>query len=335
MTTPVPVPGELVAYGRRMMTSLNRSKILYVGEGINSSIAISRWDDGAIQFHVSGKVEASTETYDMRLQRLLGHLPALVHPDPKSVLIVGFGAGVTAGSFVVHPTIDKIVICEMEPIIPPTATQYFSRENYYVKDDRRTTIHYDDARHFVLTTPDKFDIITSDPIHPWVKGSASLYSKEYFELVREHLNPGGVVTQWVPLYESNAETVKSEIATFFDVFPNGSIWANELNGGGYDVFLMGQNSPTKIDIDAIQAKLTSPAYARVLQSLQDVGINSANSLLSVYAGQDSDLKPWLQGAEINRDYNLRLQYIAEGLAVNNNMETQIRTMKCSPTGVSR
>ena len=92
-----PVPGMLIAYGRRMMTSMGRSEVLYTGEGINSSIAITKWDDGAVQFHVSGKVEASTESYDMRLQRMLGHLPALVHQDPKSVLIVGFGAGVTAG----------------------------------------------------------------------------------------------------------------------------------------------------------------------------------------------------------------------------------------------
>src|SRR5205085_2569249 len=94
------VPDFLIAYGRRIMTSMSHSKILYTGEGMNSSIAISRWDDGAIQFHVSGKVEASTEPYDMRLQRMLGHMPALFHPDPHSVLIVGFGAGVTAGTFV-------------------------------------------------------------------------------------------------------------------------------------------------------------------------------------------------------------------------------------------
>ena len=83
----------LIAYGRRMMTSLGRSKVLYTGEGINSSIAITEWDDGAIQFHVSGKVEASTESYDMRLQRMLGHMPALMHNDPKSVLIVGLRRG--------------------------------------------------------------------------------------------------------------------------------------------------------------------------------------------------------------------------------------------------
>jgi spermidine synthase len=316
------VPPELIAYGRRIMINIGRSKILYTGEGINSSIAISRWDDGAIQFHVSGKVEASTEPYDMRLQRLLGHMPALFHPNPKSVLIVGFGAGVTAGSFVTHPTIQRIAICEMEPLIPPTATEYFKTQNYDVKDDPRTQIYYDDARHFVLTTPEKFDIITSDPIHPWVKGSATLYSKEYFELVKEHLNPGGIVTQWVPLYESDEETVKSEIATFFDVFPGGSIWANELSGGGYDVYLLGQATPARVDVDQIQAKLSSPPYVRVAQSLREVGFGNAVGLLSVYAGQDNDLKPWLQGAEINRDWNLRLQYLA-GLALNRSQEGAI------------
>jgi spermidine synthase len=314
-----PVPGMLVAYGRRIMISADRSKLLYWGEGINSSIAITQWDDGAVQFHVSGKVEASTESYDMRLQRMLGHMPALLHPNPQKVLVVGFGAGVTAGTFVVHPEVKRIVICEMEPLIPPTATRYFARENFNVLHDPRTQMVYDDARHFVLTTPEKFDIITSDPIHPWVKGSATLYSREYFELVKNHLNPGGVVTQWVPLYESDAETVKSELATFFEVFPNGTVWANELDRGGYDVFLLGQNGPMTIDLDRLEERLSAPNYARVAQSLGDVGFHSAAELLSVYAGQAQDLRPWLTGAEINRDGNLRLQYLA-GLALNDSQE---------------
>jgi spermidine synthase len=317
-----PVPGELIAYGRRMAATHNRSKILFTGEGMNSSIAISRWDDGAIQFHVSGKVEASTESYDMRLQRMLGHMPALLHPKPQSVLIVGFGAGVTAGSFVVHPEVRRIVICEMEPLIPPTATRYFKAQNFDVVDDSRTHIVYDDARHFVLTTPETFDIITSDPIHPWVKGSATLYSREYFEMVRAHLNPGGIVTQWVPLYESNVETVKSEIATFFDVFPGATVWANAIDGGGYDIFLLGGNQPLHVNLDRLEARLAGPDYARVKQSLASVGFGSAAGLLSTYAGQAADLATWLSGAEINRDGNLRLQYMA-GLAVNTNQENAI------------
>jgi spermidine synthase len=316
------VPQGLIAYGRRFMINYNRSQIMYVGEGLNSSIAISTWDDGALQFHVSGKVEASTEVYDMRLQRALGHMAALVHPNPQSVLIVGFGAGVTSGTFVTYPSIQRIVICEMEPLVPPTATRYFASQNYDVMHDPRTQIVYDDARHFVLTTPEKFDVITSDPIHPWVKGSATLYSKEYFEMVRAHLNPGGVVTQWVPLYESDEETVKSEVATFLSVFPGGTVWANTVEGRGYDIYLLGQNVPTKIDVDQWQERLDRRENQRVAESLRSVGFNSAMDLLSTYAGQDSDLRPWLAGAEINSDSNLRLQYLA-GLALNVSHEDAI------------
>jgi spermidine synthase len=314
-----PVPGALIAYGRRIITSMSRSQILYTGEGVNSSIAISRWDDGAIQFHVSGKVEASTESYDMRLQRMLGHMPALFHGDPHSVLIVGFGAGVTAGTFVLYPGVQRIVICEMEPIIPPTATEYFGKENYNVMHDPRVQVVYDDARHFILTSREKFDVITSDPIHPWVKGSATLYSKEYFELVKQRLNPGGVVTQWVPLYESNPDVVKSEMATFFDAFPNGTVWGNDNNGVGYDTVMLGQVEPARIDLDAIQRRLEGTAIAT---SLRDVGFASMLQMLATYAGRAQDLQPWLNGAEINRDGNLRLQYLA-GLALNTSMEGAI------------
>jgi spermidine synthase len=317
-----PTPGMLIAYGRRIMISAPRSQLLYSGEGINSSIAITRWDDGAVQFHVSGKVEASTESYDMRLQRMLGHMPALFHSGPRSVLVVGFGAGVTAGTFVVHPEVQRIVICEMEPLIPPVATHFFGNENFHVATDPRTEIVYDDARHFVLTTPEKFDIITSDPIHPWVKGSATLYSREYFQLVKDHLNPGGVVTQWVPLYESNAETVKSEMATFFDVFPNGTVWANDVDGAGYDIFLLGTAEPMRVDLDRLVERMHRPDCARVRESLRSVGFSAITGLLSTYAGQARDLAPWLAGAEINRDGNLRLQYMA-GLALNTSQETAI------------
>ena len=139
----------------------------------------------------------------------------------------------TAGTFVVHPEVERITLCEIEPLIPAASARFFGRENHGVVRDRRTHIVFDDARHFVLTTAEKFDIVTSDPIHPWVKGAATLYSKEYFEAVRAHLNPGGLVTQWVPLYESDAESVRSEIATFFEVFNHGTIWLNSgENGGG-------------------------------------------------------------------------------------------------------
>jgi spermidine synthase len=305
------VPGLLVAYGRYMVTWLNQVDVKYVGEGMNSSVAVTYLrSSGATQFHVSGKVEASTLPQDMRLQRMLAHLPALVHPKPASVLVVGFGAGVTAGSFIPYPDVKRLVICEIEPLIPRVVSTHFRAENNDVLNDPRTQVFYDDARSFILTTNEQFDIITSDPIHPWVKGAASLYTKEYFEAVKRHLKPGGVVTQWVPLYESTVEAVKSEIATFLEVFPNGTVWANNIDGGGYDVVLLGQVGPTTIDVNAMRARFADERYLAVGSSLGAVGFDSPIALFSTYAASGADLKPWLSDAVINRDRNLRLQYLA-------------------------
>jgi spermidine synthase len=223
---------------------------------------------------------------------------------------------VTAGTFVVHPTVEHITICEIEPLIPPASALYFSHENHNVMHDPRTRIVYDDARHYVLTSNEKFDIITSDPIHPWVKGIAPLYSTEYFDLVKRHLNPGGFVTQWVPLYESNVETVQSEVATFFEAFPNGTIWGNlSAEGQGYDVVLLGQAEKLQVNLDDLQQRMDRPEYKPVADSLREVGYNSVFSLLSTYAVQASDLRGWLRHAQINRDRNLRLQYLA-GMGLN-------------------
>jgi spermidine synthase len=297
---------------------------------MNSSVAVTELTDGTRNFHVSGKIEASTDPLDMKLQRLLGHLPALIHPHPRSVLIVGCGAGVTSGSFLVHPDIERIVICEMEPRVPQAVAEYFKKQNYDVVNSPKVEIVYDDARHFVLTTKEKFDIITSDPIHPWVKGSATLYTKEYFDLCKRHLNPGGIVTQWVPLYESSRDVVRSEFATFFEAFPNGTVWGNTKQGKGYDVILLGQVEPLTINIDDMQKRLQRLDHIEALRSLEEVDLGSAVRLLGTYAGRASDLQPWLDAnpdskipkAEINRDLNLRLQYLA-GLWLHLNQEELI------------
>ena len=109
--------------------------------------------------------------------------------------------------------------------------------------------------------------------------------------------------------------MKSEIGTFFEAFPHGMVFGNTNNGVGYDLVLFGQVEPTTIDLDAIEARLKQPEYAKVAQSLREIGFNSAVDLFSTYAGSASDLQPWLKDAPINRDRNLRLQYLA-GLGLN-------------------
>ena len=311
-----PVPGLLVAYGRYAATWVRSAgDIIYVGEGTHASLAVSREPGGILSYHNAGKIQASSFPQDMRLQRMLGHFTTLVPEDPSSVLVIGMGAGVTAGAVSIDPRVDRVTIVEIEPLVPEVVSEYFSDYNFGVATNPKVQIRIDDGRHFLLTTDETFDAITSDPLDPWVKGAANLYTQEFWELVRRHLNPGGVVTVFVQLYEAGTAAVKSEIATFLEVFPNGTIWANTLNGQGYDLVLMGRPEPASIDVGILEERLQRPAYSEVRASLSEVGIDTAMDLLSTYAGRADELGPWLEDAEINRDRNLRLQYLA-GLGIN-------------------
>jgi spermidine synthase len=369
-----PIPWEMVAYGRQLMTPPEtlvpgivadsdvplggqaEEYCTFVGEGMNVSVAVTVDTRGVRNFHGAGKVQASTHPQDMRLQRLLGHLSALAREKPEKVLVVACGAGVTAGSFVVHPEVKRIVICDIERLVPTTVAPMFGSENYHVvdgiaaknphrvarpsdpADEKEVEVVYDDGRHFVRTTREKFDVITSDPVDPWVKGCAALSTVEFYETCKEHLNDDGVMALWVPLYESNLETAKSVIATFFKVFPDGILWSNDSGVGGYDIVLFAtkRSGPPVFNVDELQARLERPDHRDVKKSLEDVGFGArpadfagrspcreiAVELLATYAGQASGLKEWSKDAQINTDRNLRLQYLA-GLAVNHYMGTRI------------
>ena len=310
-----PLPGLLVAYGRYSATWVGINQIVYVGEGITAAVAVSRTNDGVLNYHNAGKVQASSEPQDMKLQRMLGHITTLVPENPAKVLVIGCGAGVTAGAVSIDPMVKDQTIAEIEPLVPRVVSEHFSEHNFDVVRNPKVRIHLDDARHYLLTTDEKFDAITSDPLDPWVKGAATLYTREFFAEVKEHLNPGGVVTLFVQLYESTDAAVKSEIATFLEAFPNGAVFANTVNGQGYDLVLYGSVGDRRIDVDAVQARLNSPDGEPIRRSLAQVGINSAVELFGTYAGSREDMANWLKDGAINTDRNLRLQYLA-GLGLN-------------------
>jgi spermidine synthase len=310
-----PLPGLLVAYGRYAATWIGQNEIIYVGEGVTASVAVSRTPSGTLNYHNAGKVQASSEPQDMRLQRMLGHITTLVPKNPRKVLVIGCGAGVTAGAVSVDPMVKDQTIAEIEPLVPRVVSTYFAAHNFNVVANPKVKVHLDDARHYLLTTDEKFDAITSDPLDPWVKGAATLYTREFFQVVKSHLNPGGVVTLFVQLYESTEAAAKSEVATFLEAFPNGAVFANTVNGQGYDLVLFGQLENERIDVDGVQARLDDPANAAITQSLREIGINSAIELFGTYAGRRGDMAGWLKDAQINTDANLKLQYLA-GLGLN-------------------
>ncbi len=309
----------------------------YVGEGMNVSVVVSMTTQGVRSFHGAGKVQASNQSQDMHLQRMLGHLSVLAHKEPdkvKKVLVIACGAGVTAGSFIPYPDVEEITIVDIEPFVPKFVTPRFTKENYGITDGlakpgggvenpryvtnaagkkTKVTVIFDDGRHFLHTTKDMFDVITSDPIDPWVKGCAALNTVEYYQMAKDHLNPGGVMSLWIPIYESNLATTKSILGTFFKVYKNGIFWSNDIKGEGYDAVLFGRQDDDhapQFNLDEMQARIDRPAYALVKQSLSDYDFQSAVDLMATYAGHAPSLTTWMADAEINTDRNLRLQYLA-------------------------
>jgi len=359
-----PAPWPLVAFGRQTaswygLAALGLGREIpgapaspdlvctYLGEGTNFSVAVTMNKEGVRNFHSAGKIQASTHTADMRVQRMLGHIQSLLHKKPESVLVVACGAGITAGTFLLHPDVKRVVICDIEPLVPTIVAPMFGAENYHVVDgiDRQNPhtvdgkeveVVYDDGRHFLGTTQETFDIITSDPVDLWVKGCAALNTVEYYRMCRDHLKPGGSVCFWIPLYQSSLDTTKSVFATFFQVFPHGIVWSNKREGEGYDTLLFGQVEPTVIDVDALQRRLDRPDHQLVKQSLREVGfgeikesstgevvaLEEGMDLMATYCGQGALLKEWLRGAQINTDRNLRLQYLA-GMWLNSYMAERI------------
>ncbi len=312
------VNGEVIAYGRYVTQQAGQSQLLWMKEGRNSSVAYTKWPNGTVYINVNGHVEATSEDYDMKLQRMVGLLPALVDGHAKSVLGIGFGAGVSAGTFTRFPTVEHITVCEIEPEIPAASTRFFGPQNYRVFQDPRTRVIFDDARHYLMTTQDHYDIIASDPLDVFIKGTAALYTAEYFEAVKRRLNPGGYFSLYVPLYETDEPTIKSELETFFKVFPNATVWSNTRQGLGYDLVLMGQVQPLTIDLDQMQARLDRPDYALVRASLADIGMRNVFDLFGTYLSGAKSLREWTRGAEINSDADLRLSYLA-GWGINANM----------------
>jgi len=161
----------------------------------------------------------------------------------------------------------------------------------------------------MATTEEKFDIITTDPLDPWMAGSAALYSVEYYELAKQRLNEGGFISQWVPINETDEATAKSLVGTFLEVFPEGTVWSNHIPGdGGHDFIMLGQVAPLRVDADDLTSRIEeNPALET---SLAAVKIEGVLRLLAAYVGEKRDLAQWLEGAQINHERSLRLQYLA-------------------------
>jgi spermidine synthase len=281
--------------------AVENTDVLYYGEGIESIVSSIQIKGGEQSFITNGRIEASSHLQALQCQFTLGHLPMLLNKNPKKVLVVGLGSGMTLGATSVHPSVREITLLEIEPKVIGVA-KTFGKYNHHVLDNPKLKIIFNDGRNFLMTSNKKFDVITADPIHPWFRGAGYLYTTEYFKLASEHLLPGGVICQWLPLYEMTPDDLKSVVKTFSEHFKYTMLWLTH-----YDAELLGSNSPIKIDEEELERRIAEPA---IFDDLSRVMMGSATDFLSYFVMGPVGMKRFSGGGILNTDDNLYLEFSA-------------------------
>jgi len=234
---------------------------------------------------INGKVVATTAPVDIRLQRLIAHIPGYLHGRVESALVIGLGTGMTAGALLDLPGIKSVEVFEISPAVVEAA-RAFDRWNGSLHRDPRVHLHIADGRHALARSSRKYDLITADPIHPWTRGSSDLYSIEHFRIMAEHLAPGGVASQWLPLYQLSELDVKTIVATWLAAFPVSSAWLT-----AYDLVLVGSLEP----LPELSSAARLPAAMQ--KSLSPAGIHSAPELLALKVADTESLAELASGVE--------------------------------------
>ena len=285
-------PAERPGGGRILFHAAGVSEMVAVEESVEASGAVVR------SLRLNGKVEASTAPVDLRLQRLLGHIPGLLHGNVRSALVIGMGTGMTAGSLLDLPTLERLRVFEIEPRVRDAAA-FFADWNGPLLPDPRLTVQLADGRHALRRATERFDLITADPIHVWSRGSSDLYTLEYYRTMAARLAPGGIASQWLPLYELSTRDVKTVAATWCAAFPHTRAYLT-----AYDLALVGSLEPLEGNLAAIELP------ERVARNLAPVGVHSGAELAALRVADDADLRDWVAGVAPMRDDRPVLEFRA-------------------------
>jgi len=309
---------EAFATPEMVREAVANTDVLYYAEGIESIVSVIRVKGGEQSFLTNGRVEASSHLQAQQVQLTLGHLPMLLARNPRKVLVVGLGSGMTLGATSVHPGVEQITLAEIEPKVIGVA-RTFAALNHRVLEDPKLRIVFNDGRNFLTTTRETFDVITADPIHPWFRGAGYLYTTQYFKLAADHLNPGGVIAQWLPIYELTPEDLRSVVRTFREHFTHTLLWLTH-----YDAELVGSNSPLVIDEAELARRMAAPAVAA---DLRRVMMGSPADLLSYFVMGTDGLTRFSRGGILNTDDRLYLEFSAPfSIATPSVMEANVRAL---------
>lgn len=279
---------------------LREMQVEFYREGAMATVAVTRNIDQNHSYLSGGKVEADSSPRSMMLQRIAGHLPLLVHPAPRVAVNIGLGAGVSLGALGQHP-LEQLTVVEIEPAAMEVARR-FGPWNHHIMDRPDLRVVIGDGRNFLFCTTSRFDVITSDPFEPVHAGANHLYTREHFRQARACLRPGGILSQYLPLYELSQEDFFSIIRSFADVFPDSVLFYT-----GDDTILLGFNGPVVLTAENLRTHFHIPA---VQASLAELGFTRPETLLGMFVADLRTTPRLTQPGPLNTDDRPRVEFSA-------------------------
>lgn len=229
------------------------------------------------------------------------HIPLLLHERPRHALFLGLGTGLTAGGAIPHGDVESIVAVELIPEVVEAA-RLLAEYNYGVVDHPKVDVRVDDARHYLLATDRRFDVIVSDLFVPWESESGYLYTVEHYRVARRRLKSGGLFCQWLPLYQLGAREFELIADSFASVFPVTTIWWGEMDAAKPVIALVGSNGPIELDADRLATRL-----AALRRTTRSSGENSRTSE-QFYNNYLGDWTP-RHASHLNTDEHPRVEFL--------------------------
>ncbi|MGA1794220.1 MAG: fused MFS/spermidine synthase [bacterium] len=275
-------------------------KFFYFGEDSHTTVLVAG-DEENIQLCVNSKPDAST-VRDLDSQMLMAHAPLFLAPNGRTLLVVGHGSGITAGSALRHP-IERADIVEISRAVLD-ADFLFAAANYQVLKDPRVRVFVDDGQSFLRTVPYNYDVIISQPSNPWVEGIGGLFTVEFFELVRSKLNPDGIFTFWFHSYEQSDTAVQMVFRTLGSVFPYVMVFGDNDLGNMIAVASMDRIEP---DFAKMDRRFAEP---KIRNDLARLGISNLAGFLSHHRISQERFPALLSPGPMNTVGHQRLEYMA-------------------------
>ncbi|HTA56516.1 MAG TPA: fused MFS/spermidine synthase [Candidatus Baltobacteraceae bacterium] len=308
--SPVFYNSALASYSTVLYWNLHQSQLTlaenagrfafpFTADGLNSSIAVIQGEN-YLGLTTNGKVDATNR--DAPTQLLLADLGAVFGPAPRRVLIIGFGSGMTAAALAKYPDVERIDCVEIEPAVLEAA-RYLETLNHGVLRDPKLHMHLDDARNFLLTSRDKFDLIISEPSNPWIAGVATLFTDEYYAAVRAHLAPDGNFVQWVQGYSLDPADLRMVLATVSRHFPETTLWHAQV----LDFMVLARLDTRPMNFNRMRELWKNTAVREDFASLE---LRHPEGILAYYSLDDAAVRKLGAGSVLNTDDRTLLEYHA-------------------------